>query len=160
MRLLLASVMVYVLQAFAQIDVDPQTSCTIGENGTVACVTATAAYTATYCDSVVVAFSPSPELGEVNPDLAPTVSIGCPSGTMYDMYEMNIVIEHGRGLVAKHPDSCRVTASICLDVGRCIRSGAQMEYGITWFGYAEPPPSNGQVSHCADAGYIGSFRCR
>lgn len=155
MRLLLVSVLLCAAGAMAQISASLVCDHEALENGTV-CITATAVYSAAYSDCVEVALDPSPDIGEVNPDISPTIRIGCPSSVTSDLYEMSIVIEG----VAGDSSSCRVTAAICLDIGQCIRPDAEIRYGITWFGYAKNPPPNGYPLVCLDAGYVGTFRYR
>jgi hypothetical protein len=126
----------------------------IDELGDVLRLTARAAYIDNYCDSIDVGLDPNPDLGVLIPALYPTIIINCPSGLTTSLYEMDVTVANGQGLSGPNLDSCLVTAVLTFHPeGVAVPAGAPLDFGITWFGFANTPPPGGQATVCLDAGY-------
>ncbi|NUO18032.1 proprotein convertase P-domain-containing protein [bacterium] len=162
-------------QANAQINVDPLVNAVcvedpattpnniIDELGDVLTLTARAAYFSPYCDSVDVGLDPNPDLGVLIPALYPTIIINCPSGLTNSLYEMSYTLTDNTGLdgaPGTDPDSCLIVATLTFHPeGVAVAAGTPLQFGITWFGFANTPPPGGQATHCADAGYTIAAPC-
>ncbi len=132
----------------------------IDELGDVLRLTARAAYVDNYCDSIDVGLDPLPDLGVLIPALYPTIVINCPSGVTNSLYEMQTTVQLGQGLAGPNLDSCLVTSVLTFHPeGVAVPAGAPLDFGITWFGFANTPPPGGQATVCLDAGYSIAAPC-
>ncbi|MBL0060875.1 MAG: hypothetical protein IPP40_05140 [bacterium] len=135
----------------------------IDELGDVLTMTARAAYFDPYCDSIDVGLDPLPDLGVLIPALYPTIIINCPSSLTSSLYEMAYTRTLDTGLdgaPGTDPDSCLIVATLTFHPeGVAVPAGTPLDFGITWFGFANTPPPGGQAPVCFDAGYTIAAPC-
>ncbi|MCC6477370.1 hypothetical protein IT157_09990, partial [bacterium] len=122
-----------------------------------------AAYMTAFCDSIDVGLETLPDLGALNPALYPSIIMDCPAGITTPLYEMNVTITPHMGLggpTANPFDSCLVDAELQFHPDGVVASaGDPLDFGVTWFGWANTPPQGFQQSFCADAGFQMQAPC-